>query len=498
MRKIAKNTMLIFFLINISICYADNPIAQQQLILHSQSSFNDLPQLLKKRNIKVLVVNSPAYYFIAQSRPQGMAYELMREYEHQINRRYFNNTKLKLNILFIPVASSQIINMLEQGYGDIAIGPLVATGQSQHRVTFTEPTYSDIQLVLASNKKIAELTDISQLSEKEIWIRKDSIYHEKLQDINQLILAQGKPPIYINLVDDSIEDYELLNMLDNQKISLTVVSSHALYLWEKLYKNIKLNTNIQLSEQLSTTWAVRNNTPQLAQSLNQFIHENKKGSTLGNILHRRYLVTHPLLDKIIYQEFETQYLETIKLIKKYAGQYQFDWQLILAQAYQESRLNQQSISHKGAIGVMQVLPSTANEPYINIANIDDMDANIHAGIKYLYFIRKHYFTASDIQPLDALLFTFAAYNAGPTRLRALRQLTRDQGLDPNIWFNNVEQVTADNIGKETVNYVNNIYNFYLTYRLAAHYQLSTVQVKGTLSVKYSHGSKQQNEYLNIL
>ncbi len=453
---------------------------QQELILHSQPSFEDLPQLLKKRNIKVLVVNHPAYYFIAHSRPQGMAYELMREYEHQINQRYFNDTKLKLNILFIPVASSQIIDMLEQGYGDIAIGPLVASEQSQHRVTFTQPTYSDIQLVLASSKQIEEITDISQLSEKEIWVRKESIYHEKLQDINQLILAQGQPPIYINLVDDSIEDHELLDMLDNQKISLTMVSSHALFLWERLYTNIKLHTNIQLSEQLSTTWAVRNNTPQLAQSLNQFIRENKKGSALGNILHRRYLVTHPWLDRTIYQEFETRYLETIKLINKYAGQYQFDWQLILAQAYQESRLNQQSISHKGAIGVMQVLPSTANEPYINIANIDDIDANIHAGIKYLHFIRQHYFTDSDIQPLDALLFTFAAYNAGPARLRSLRQKTQEQGLDPDVWFNNVEQVTADTIGKETVNYVNNIYKFYLTYLLSARYQLNTAHEQEAL------------------
>lgn len=482
MRQVAKNTVLLYFLINISICYADNPVALQQLVLHSQPSFEDLPQLLTKRNIKVLVVNHPAYYFIAQSRPQGMAYDLMREYEQQINQLYFNNTKLKLNILFIPVASSQIIDMLEQGYGDIAIGPLVATEQSKSRVTFTQPTYSDIQLVLASNNTMAELTDLSQLSEKEIWVRKNSIYHEKLKDINQLILAQGKPPIYINLVDDSIEDHELLDMLDNKEISLTVVSSHALYLWEKMYNNIKLHKNIQLSEQLSTAWAVRNNTPHLTQSLNQFINENKKGSTLGNILHRRYLVTHPRLNTIIYQEFEARYLETIKLIKKYAGQYQFDWQLILAQAYQESRLNQQSISHKGAIGVMQVLPSTANEPYINIANIDDIDANIHAGIKYLHFIRQNYFTTSNIEPLDALLLTFAAYNAGPARLRTLRQLTREKGLNPDIWFNNVEVVAADNIGKETVNYVNNIYKFYLTYLLASRYQLSTAQVKDAMFI----------------
>lgn len=453
-----------------------NSVAQQQINIHSQPSFEDLPQLLKKRTIKVLVVNHPAYYFIYQSRPRGLAYDIMHEYEQHLNQKHFQDTKLKLNILFIPVPSSKIINLLAQGYGDIAIGPLMTPLRQQNQVTHTEPIYTNHQLLLVSHDSANEYKDITQLSGQEIWIRRNSIYHQQLQIINQQLFQLNKQPLYINFVADELEDYELLDMVDNKQIFMTMTSSHSLHLWHKLYKNIKSHPKLVIANHLPSTWAVRNHTPQLKRSLNRFIHKHKKGTKIGNILHRRYLVRHRWLKKIIHQKFETRYLETEQIIKKYAKQYQFDWQLILAQAYQESRLNQKAISHRGAVGVMQVLPSTANEPYINIKNITTVDSNIHAGVKYLHFMQQRYFSHDNITELDSLLLSFAAYNAGPAKLIRLRKRTLKKGLNPNIWFNHVEQIAAEVIGRETVDYVNNIYKFYITYLLASRYQINDAQL----------------------
>lgn len=471
MQWIGKTSLYIFFIFSTTYCYASNSIANKQLAVHSQPGFHDLPQLLEDRQITVLVVNHPAYYFLAHSRPRGIAYDMMREYESIINDYYFSNSKLKLNIIFKPVASADIVDLLEQGQGDIAIGPLIPTKQDKDKVSFTKPLYTNHRLILISHNSTQTYQDIEQLSGKEIWVRRNSIYHKKLLEINQRIIAQQKLPIYINLVGAEIEDYELLDMLDNQQIFMTMISSHSMRLWKKIYRNIKIHSELVIENNLASSWAVQKNAPKLMESLNRFIKHHKKGTKLGNILHRRYLVTHPWLNKILYKQFEQRYRITTKIIKKYAKQYNFDWQLILAQAYQESHLNQNSVSHRGAVGVMQVLPSTAREPYINIDDLTNIDSNIHAGIKYLNFMKKRYFNSEGIEPLDSILLTFAAYNAGPAKLRRIRNKTKAKGLDPNIWFNNVEIVAAEVVGRETVVYVNNIYKFYLTYLLASRYQL---------------------------
>jgi membrane-bound lytic murein transglycosylase MltF len=125
---------------------------------------------------------------------------------------------------------------------------------------------------------------------------------------------------------------------------------------------------------------------------------------------------------------------------------------------------------------MQVLPSTANEPYINVKNINQVDGNIHAGVKYLHFMHQRYFSDDNITELDSLLLSIAAYNAGPAKLIRLRRRALKEGLNPNIWFNHFEKIAADVIGRETVDYVNNIYKFYITYLLASRYQINEAQL----------------------
>ena len=135
-----------------------------------------------------------------------------------------------------------------------------------------------------------------------------------------------------------------------------------------------------------------------------------------------------------------------------------------ALGYQESQLDQSKRSHVGAIGIMQVMPATAKQ--MRIGNIDQLEPNIHAGVKYVRHLIDTYFNDASVDELNRTLFAFASYNAGPARIRSLRQEAKRQGLNPNIWFNNVERIVAQRIGRETVQYVSNIYKYYIAYDMA--------------------------------
>ena len=134
-----------------------------------------------------------------------------------------------------------------------------------------------------------------------------------------------------------------------------------------------------------------------------------------------------------------------------------------AQGYQESTLDQSVRSKVGAIGVMQVMPPTARE--LKVGDVSKIEPNIHAGVKYMRFMIDTYFKDEPMDPLNKGLMAFASYNAGPARVRQLRREAEKRGLDPNVWFGNVERVASERIGRETVTYVSNIYKYYVTYRL---------------------------------
>ena len=154
------------------------------------------------------------------------------------------------------------------------------------------------------------------------------------------------------------------------------------------------------------------------------------------------------------------------MFKKYGQQYDFDWLMIAAQGYQESQLDQSARSPRGAIGVMQLMPKTAADPTVGIPDIESVDNNIHAGVKYLRTLVDKYLDDPALDRKNRTLMAFAAYNAGPGNLRKFRKLAAESGLDPNVWFHNVEHAAAEIVGRETVQYVANIYKYYVAYRLA--------------------------------
>ena len=158
-----------------------------------------------------------------------------------------------------------------------------------------------------------------------------------------------------------------------------------------------------------------------------------------------------------------KFLAIVDLFKKYGAQYHVDYLLMAAQGYQESTLDQNVKSPVGAIGVMQVMPATGKD--LKVGDITEIEANIHAGVKYMRFMMDQYYKDDPMDDVNKMLMTFASYNAGPGRIKQLRREAEKQGLDPNVWMGNVERVASARIGRETVTYVSNIFKYYVAYKL---------------------------------
>jgi membrane-bound lytic murein transglycosylase MltF len=204
----------------------------------------------------------------------------------------------------------------------------------------------------------------------------------------------------------------------------------------------------------------------LKASLNEFIKGHRKGTLLGNIYFNRYFKDNKWIKNPVTPEELEKHRRYIELFQKYASQYGFDWILIMAQAFQESGLDNNKKSHTGAVGIMQVLPATARDKRIGIKDVHLLENNIHAGVKYLALLRDRYFSDAGMRERDRVRFALAAYNAGPTKIKKAKKLAKEMGLDPNRWFRNVEIAALRLIGQETVQYVSNINKYYIVFRLA--------------------------------
>lgn len=262
-----------------------------------------------------------------------------------------------------------------------------------------------------------------------------------------------------------MEDADLLEMVNAGLIPMVVVDDHKARFWAQIFDQITLHPDVTVNTGGKIAWAFRKGSPKLKQIANEFIKKHKKGTLLGNVLFKRYLESNKWARNSLSSEELEKLQNLVTLFKTYSERYNFDFLMMAALAYQESQLDHSKRSHAGAIGIMQMLPSTAADKNVGIPDIEVLENNIHAGVKYLRFLRDRYFSDPAIDPLNQNLFAFAAYNAGPARIRQLRAEAETMGLDPNVWFGNVEIVAAKRIGRETVQYVGNIYKYYLAYRL---------------------------------
>jgi len=433
-----------------------------------QPQKGDLPDMINRRAIRVLTTYSKTFFFIDKGTQRGATHDLFIALEKDLNNQLAKEKKLKqkhlkVRIVFIPVTRDNLFKALNEGKGDIAAANLTITSSRQEQVAFTTPLYSDVKELLVSGPSSSDVKNLEQLSGKTVFVRRSSSYYESLQTLNARFAKASLPPVILQEAPEALEDEDLLEMLNAGLIPLIVVDRHKALFWKQVFPKIQVHDDIVLRDGGSIAWAVRKDNPQLLAVLNNFVKNNRQGSTLGNMILLRYLKSATYVKNAAANRERAKFLQMVEIFRKYGERYDVDWLLMAAQGYQESRLNQSVRSHVGAIGVMQVMPAIGKE--LKVGDIKKIDPNIHAGVKYMRWMIDHYYGDQPMTPLDKALFSFASYNAGPARIARLRTETQKRGFDPNIWFGNVENLAAEKIGAETVTYVSNIYKYYIAYRL---------------------------------
>ncbi|MFZ3333401.1 MAG: lytic transglycosylase F [Candidatus Acidiferrales bacterium] len=434
--------------------------------IHGAAWTGDLDGMLKRRYMRALVAYSKTQYYVVKGVQYGSSYEFLKAFEEAINRKYPRKQKnLRFHVLFVPVPRDKMFSGLAEGRGDIAVGALTITPERLKLVDFSNPLVEGVKTIVVTGPQSPTLNTLDDLSGKEVFTRQSSSYWEHLQALNTKFKSEGKPLVKLRAAPEDLEDEDILEMLNSGLIQVAITHAYLPKLWGHIYTNIHPHTDIVISDNDSIAWAMRKNSPQLMSAVNDYIRTHKVGTAFGNAVVQRYATNTQMLKNATSPADLQRFDQTVALFRKYGAQYNLDYLLMMAEGFQESSLNQEAKSKVGAIGIMQLMPATGEQ--MKVGDIAKIDANVHAGVKYIRFMVDKYYANEPMTDTNKLLFAFAAYNAGPGRIHALRMEAAKKGLDPNVWVDNVEMIAAARIGMETVTYVANIYKYYIAYKLVA-------------------------------
>ena len=420
----------------------------------------DYDEMVARRMVRIAVPYSMTHYFLDGATERGIAAAMGRRLEQEINQKEGLQTRL-VHVVFIPAPRNQLIPYLTNGLADIAMGNITITETNSRIVDFSIPFIRNSRELVVTGPGVPQLSSLEDLAGQEVSIQTTGSYYKSINKLSQSFVKKGLSPITINEVDELLDPDEILELVQAGLLPMTVIDQHLAEFWGRVFPNLFVHTDLVVADERDIGWAFRKNSPKLENVLNEFLQNHRPRTEFGNIILRRYLQNDAWLLQTTSTTDRERFAQTIPLFEKYGELYQIDPLLLAALGYQESRLDQNVISPAGAIGVMQLLPQTGAA--MDVGDITRIEPNIHAGSRYLRSLIDQV-TSPELDRLNTIFFALASYNAGQTRIRRLRQETMDRGLDPNLWMDNVELVVAKEIGREPIQYVRNIYMYYLSYQ----------------------------------
>jgi membrane-bound lytic murein transglycosylase MltF len=440
----------------------------------------DLDELVQRGAIRVGLTFNRTHYFIDKGQERGLTYESMKLFESDLNTD-LKTGNIKVHVVLVPMTREQLYPALASGKVDMVAAMVTVTPEREKLVAFSEPTRTDVSQVVVTGPGAPPIASVEDLAGQEVFVRKGSLYEESLVRLNAKLKTLGKPAVVIDEAPVVLEDDDVLEMVNAGLAPITVVDDYLARFWGKVFKDLTVHQDVTVRSNGTLAVAFRKENPKLRGAVNTWIRKHGKGDAFRNVIETRYLESVKYAKNAAADAERRKLAAVIELFKKYGGEYKIDYLLMAAQGYQESTLDQNVKSPVGAIGVMQVMPPTGKE--LNVGDITKVDANIHAGVKYMRFMIDQYYKDEPMDDLNKALMTFASYNAGPGRVRQLRRETAKRGLDPNVWFGNVERIASERIGRETVTYVSNIYKYYIAYRLISDQQDRRVAAKAQVGKK---------------
>jgi len=440
----------------------------------------DLDGMIKRRRIRVLTVYSKTGYFVDRGTQRGLTYEAFQQFEEDLNRK-LNNKNVRVVVAMVPVANDDLIPALLEGRGDIVAAAKLITEWRREQVDFTNPTRTHVSSIVVTGPGAPPITTVQDLGGKEVYLHQADITRQGLDQFNAMLAKAGKPPVKIRPAPEVLADEDILEMVNAGIVQATVVHDYIAEFWRQVFPNLALNKGAAVRTDGQIGLMVRKNSPQLMAELNAFIARYPEGSLKRNVLVQKYLKNIKYAKAATSQAEVAKFQHVVEFLRKYSSKYSLDYLLMGAQAYQESGLDQNRKSAVGAIGVMQIMPATGKD--MKVGDITQLEPNVHAGVKYIRFMMDQFYANEPMDAVNKGLFTFASYNAGPGRIKQLREQAAKRGLNPNVWFNNVELVAAEKIGRETVQYVSNIYKYYLAYKMLAEQREERLKAKSAVAGK---------------
>lgn len=468
--KVAPIALFVFFLL----CY--QVLAQKGIITEKQQTdvqaetlieaffvtrTGDLPEMLKVHSIRVLVVPNRSTCFIDdKGQPRGIDYDLLKKWEKYLNKLRPRGEP-PVTVTFIPVTMAEMGDALVDGRGDVA-GLMLITPEREARFAFTTPIYDNIKEVVVTHKGGPVIAKLEDLSGMEVYVAKGSAQIESVASLNESLHEKGLAPVKVIETENYITQENLLEMVHAGIIPSCLVLEPFARLWGKVFKDLVIHESVPVSTGQKVGWAVRKENPDLLTNMNAAIATGlEKDKKFFERHFNQYFADCRWISNPFQKGTKSK---LVSHFNKQAAAFGMDWIQLMAQSFQESGLNPKARSPYGAVGIMQVLPSTAKS--MGVASYLQVEGNIQAGAKYMDQLMAEFKKDSKVSKEDRFYFTLAAYNAGPGNLKKFRKRASELGYDPNKWFENVERAALRSGNLESVMYVRNIVNYTMAYQTA--------------------------------
>ena len=434
-----KNVLLILILLSIP-------------ILFSCAKKSGLEEIKESGKITVITRNNSHCYYTYRDKPMGFEYDLAKAFSDYLG--------VSLNV--VTSHWEELFDVLNGGGGDFIAASLTNTPLREDLIDFSDE-YLAIQQQAVIHTSNYNTRKIEDLKGKTIHVRHGTSYEERLNELKNEGLD-----ITIEVHEDTPTE-ELIRMVAEKEIEVTIADSNIALLNRRYYPDIKIAFPIE--EQQSLGWAVKKGETALQEKINEFFNKIKDDGTFAKI-YEKYYANVEIFDyvdlKKYHRRLKTRLPKYEEIIKKASKIYGFDWRLITAMVYQESHFNPRARSFTGVRGMMQLTLETAKE--IGIKNRLDPEQSIKGGVKYLKELYERYDGAKD---LDRVLITLASYNVGHGHILDTQKIAKERNLDPNSWsslevilpllrypkyYKNTKNGYCR--GTEAVRYVNRILTYY--------------------------------------
>lgn len=409
-----------------------------QQAIPKSNDLSDLDAILKRGYINALVDNNSVSFFIYKGDPMGYDYELLNLFAKHLN------VQLRIKVVN---GVDNAVKKLQGGEGDILAFPMSVTKERKEYLSFTRPHFNSYQVLVQrkpSNWRNMTLDEINKsliknpadLLGKEVHILKNSAHRERLINLS------GETGGDIHIVEDNLgsASESLIQKVAFGEIDYTIADHTMAAVNAAYYPNIDINTAVSLPQQIS--WAVRKESDDLLNALNEWLVKVKKEPTFMVVYNRYYKNPRTALERMQsdYSSLGGNKLSPYDdLIKEGAKKLGWDWRLLAAVVYQESRFKPKDVSWAGAQGLMQIMPRTGKE--LGLKNPYDPEQNIRAGVRYLVHLN-NYWSKTIFNKEERLKFILASYNGGLTHVKDAQRLAEKYGKDPTLWDNNVEEYLA--------------------------------------------------------